>query len=102
MPPTTIHVKATSGSKITLDVDLSATVADLKALLATPSNADCEPSRQRLIYKGHVLKDEKSLESYGLAADHTIHLVKGPAPGSGAATTTTTMTTMTTTTTPSP
>ena len=39
-----------------------------------------------LIYKGHVLKDDKTLESYGVGEDHVIHLVKGPAPGAQAST----------------
>lgn len=35
--------------------------------------------QQRLIYKGRILKDDKTLESYGLESDHTIHLVRGAA-----------------------
>lgn len=62
---TTIHVKATSGSKITLEVDLSITVESLKATLAAADKANIPAPQQRLIYKGHVLKDEKTLESYG-------------------------------------
>jgi len=65
MAPTTIHVKATSGAKITLDVELSSTVGDLKTALSASDKADVPAERQRLIYKGHVLKDEKTLESYG-------------------------------------
>ena len=34
MAPTTIHVKATSGSKITVSVELSTTVGELKTTLA--------------------------------------------------------------------
>ena len=33
MAPTTIHVKATSGSKITVPVELSVTVGELKTTL---------------------------------------------------------------------
>jgi hypothetical protein len=62
---TTIHVKATSGSKITLEVDLRVTVGSLKTTLAAADKADIPAPQQRLIYKGHVLKDEKTLESYG-------------------------------------
>ena len=65
MTTTTIHVKATSGSKITLEVDLSTTVGNLKTTLAAADKADIPAPQQRLIYKGHVLKDEKTLESYG-------------------------------------
>ena len=85
MAPTTIHVKATSGSKITVSVEMSLTVSELKATLAAEDKANVPANQQRLIYRGHVMKDERALESYGLADEHTVHLVKGPAPGGGAA-----------------
>ncbi len=84
MAPTTIHVKATSGAKITVSVELSLTVAELKATLAAEDKANVPANQQRLIYRGHVMKDERVLESYGLADEHTVHLVKGPAPGGAA------------------
>jgi hypothetical protein len=65
MAPTTLHVKATSGSKITVEVELTLTVGDLKAVLAAEDKANVPAVQQRLIYKGHVLKDEKDLASYG-------------------------------------
>ena len=77
MAPTTVHVKATSGTKITVSVELSLTVAELKATLAAEDKANVPANQQRLIYRGHVMKDERALESYGLAAEHTVHLVKG-------------------------
>ena len=86
MAPTTIHVKATSGSKITVPVELSVTVGELKTTLEAADKADTPSAQQRLIYKGHVLKDDKTLESYGVGEDHVIHLVKGPAPGAQAST----------------
>ena len=85
MAPTTVHVKATSGTKITVSVELSLTVAELKATLAAEDKANVPANQQRLIYRGHVMKDERALESYGLAAEHTVHLVKGLAPGGAAA-----------------
>ena len=85
MAPTTVHVKATSGSKITVSVELSLTVSELKATLAAENKANVPANQQRLIYRGHVMKDERTLESYGLADEHTVHLVKGPAPGGGTA-----------------
>ena len=59
----TVHVKLTSAPKITVGVELSGTVLELKELLA--EKTDIPAAQQRLIYKGHVLKDEKTLESYG-------------------------------------
>jgi ubiquilin len=59
-----INIKPTAGgAKINLDVQASATVEDLKGLLA--DKASMPASEQRLIYKGQILKDEKTLESYG-------------------------------------
>ena len=61
MAPTTIHVKATSGAKITVSVELSLTVAELKATLAAEDKANVPANQQRLIYRGHVMKDERSV-----------------------------------------
>lgn len=43
-------------------------------------SCDVPAPQQRLIYKGRILKDEQTLESYGVETDHTIHLVRGVAP----------------------
>ena len=67
---TTIHVKATSGAKITVSVELGVLVSDLKQTLASSDKANVPASQQRLIYRGHVMKDERTLESYGTCAVH--------------------------------
>lgn len=46
-----------------VQVDLEGTVADLKAAVAAA--AECETGALRLIYRGQILKDDKSLASYG-------------------------------------
>ena len=58
-------VKPTAGGdKFTVqDLQVSQTVADLKAEVAKKSSVPAE--QQRLIYKGQVLKDERTLDSYG-------------------------------------
>ena len=58
-------VKPTAGGdKFTVqDLQVSQTVADLKAEVAKKSSTPAE--QQRLIYKGQVLKDERTLDSYG-------------------------------------
>ncbi|MBA0829154.1 hypothetical protein Goarm_013774, partial [Gossypium armourianum] len=45
-------------------------------------NCDIPADQQRLIYKGRILKDDQTLQSYGLQADHTVHMVCGSAPSS--------------------
>ena len=61
----TIHVKATSGAKISVDVELSSTVVELKETLSASDKANVPSTQQRLIYRGHVMKDDQTLESYG-------------------------------------
>ncbi|XP_042428052.1 ubiquitin domain-containing protein DSK2b-like [Zingiber officinale] len=71
----TIHVRSSNGSKLSVRASLECTVGAFKVLLEEKSDVPAE--RQRLIYKGQILKDEKTLMSYGLESDHTIHLVHG-------------------------
>jgi ubiquilin len=62
---------------------------------------DCPPERQRLIYKGRILADERTLSDYGVVNGATLHLVKSRS-ATAAATTAAgpTTTTPTSTTTP--
>ena len=59
----TITVKCSTGTKFTISVELSQSVADLKAILVEQSGIPAD--QMRLIYRGHVLKDANSLQSYG-------------------------------------
>eukprot|EP00249_Psilotum_nudum_P017664 c26431_g2_i1 orf=378-2036(+) len=70
-----VHVRCTNGNKFSVEVDLGVTVLMFKSILSEKS--DIPADQQRLIYKGRVLKDDSSLESYGLQNDHTVHLVRG-------------------------
>ncbi|KAL3345843.1 hypothetical protein AABB24_024669 [Solanum stoloniferum] len=74
----TINVRCSNGSKFTVQVALDSSVGSFKSTLAQHSDIPAE--QQRLIYKGRILKDEQTLTSYGLEADHTVHLVRGFAP----------------------
>ncbi|MQL86693.1 hypothetical protein Taro_019212 [Colocasia esculenta] len=78
--PVTVHVRCSNGSKFSVQAALGSTVGAFKALVAERSEVPAE--QQRLIYKGRILKDDQTLESYGLESDHTIHLVRGSAPSS--------------------
>ncbi|GMF41514.1 unnamed protein product [Phytophthora fragariaefolia] len=72
-----LHVKTTAGKKFSVDVALDGTVLQCKQALAAPTEVPAE--LQRLIYKGKVLKDDLSLESYGIQAEDTLYFVKGSA-----------------------
>ncbi|KAJ8550150.1 hypothetical protein K7X08_033857 [Anisodus acutangulus] len=71
----TINVRCSNGSKFSVQVSLDSTVGSFKSILSQPSDIPAE--QQRLIYKGRILKDDQTLKSYGLEADHTVHLVRG-------------------------
>jgi hypothetical protein len=60
-------IKQSAGALHTLqDVDAALSVAELKALLSVaPFSVPVE--QQRLVYKGHVLKDSSTLADYGAA-----------------------------------
>jgi ubiquilin len=100
-------VKGPSELKLSITIDPSSTIADLKAAVAAKS--DVEKERQRLIYSGafcslfllvqlacmyplaaadtlsgKVLKDEETVASYKIATGHTIHMVKTQPPAAAA------------------
>lgn len=83
----TINIRYSNGSKLSLQIKLDSTVDSFKAVLAR--NCDIPADQQRLIYKGRILKDDQTLKSYGLEADHTVHLVRGFAPPAPSPTTNT-------------
>eukprot|EP00262_Sarcandra_glabra_P016173 TRINITY_DN518_c0_g1_i2.p1 TRINITY_DN518_c0_g1~~TRINITY_DN518_c0_g1_i2.p1 ORF type:complete len:543 (-),score=94.52 TRINITY_DN518_c0_g1_i2:357-1985(-) len=74
----TVHIRCSNGSKFSVQMSLQSTVGSFKAVLA--ENCDVPAEQQRLIYKGRILKDDQTLESYGLQADHTVHMVRGITP----------------------
>ena len=77
-----IKIRQTAGGTFTVSVSGGMTVLELKEKLKDPAGG-VEPEKQRLIYQGHVLKDNKTLGSYNLKADHTVHLVKSVASRGG-------------------
>ncbi|KAK1423001.1 hypothetical protein QVD17_18294 [Tagetes erecta] len=79
-----LNIRCSNGNKFSVRANLRSTVADFKHLLA--QNCDVPANQQRLIYKGRILKDDQTLDSYGLQADHTIHMVRGSAPATAPAT----------------
>ena len=62
-----VNVKPTAGGdKFSVDVQTSANVRELKEAVA--GKCTIAADEQRLIYKGQVLKDERTVESYGESA----------------------------------
>lgn len=74
----TLNIRCSNGNKFSVRASLGSTVVAFKDILAR--NCDVPANQQRLIYKGRILKDDQTLDSYGLQADHTIHMVRGSSP----------------------
>ncbi|XP_065855487.1 ubiquitin domain-containing protein DSK2a-like [Euphorbia lathyris] len=80
----TVNIRCSNGAKFSVAISLSSSVETFKAVLA--GKCDVPADQQRLIYKGRILKDDQTLQSYGLEADHTVHLVRGFAPAAAPST----------------
>ncbi|KAG0066955.1 hypothetical protein BGZ90_001200 [Linnemannia elongata] len=75
--PISLNVRTLEGQTHSIDIPLSHTVLQLKDHLATLLSV---PSpRQRLIFRGRVMADDKPLTEYSLEDGHTLHLVTRPA-----------------------
>jgi len=71
----TVTIKCSTGSNFSISVEPSNTIGEFKQLLVEKSSIPKE--QQRLIYSGHVLKDQQTVESYSIKDGHTVHLVRG-------------------------
>ncbi|KAL3845022.1 hypothetical protein ACJIZ3_002425 [Penstemon smallii] len=71
----TVNICCSNGSRFSVQVKLDSTIEFFKSILVEKCNIP--PQQQRLIYKGRILKDDQTLQSYGVEADHTVHLVRG-------------------------
>lgn len=59
-----INVKPTAGGdKFSVEIETSVTIRELKEAVA--GKCTIAADEQRLIYKGQVLKDERTVDSYG-------------------------------------
>ncbi|KAI3808353.1 hypothetical protein L1987_24302 [Smallanthus sonchifolius] len=74
----TVHIRCSNGTKFSVQASLESSVESFKSVVA--QKCDIPAAQQRLIYKGRILKDDQTLKSYGMEAEHTVHLVRGFVP----------------------
>jgi ubiquilin len=70
-----LNIRCCTGKSFQVSTSDSLTVLEFKQMLSSPELSDVPVEQQRLIYKGRVLKDELTLESYGKDLTPAWHLI---------------------------